>query len=149
MKKLLGLIFLLLFIIFSVLFLLVLNLKLGLYSPEKIKSVAREGGVYELASGIIREDLVKTTETIDSGPFLEIITEAVSTENLANFGEKTIDNLFAALRDPKSHQQLTIPTSQLGDKIKSVAAEKFDLNSADVSLGALSDTSLEILEKDQ
>lgn len=125
MRKFLGLIFVVLFAISTFILMVTLNIRFGLISAPKIKMLASESNIYEIAAGSIREQLAaQAGNTVSDGQILEIITEAVSSKNLQEVSESGIDSFFNAVNDPEHNSQIIIPTSKLGQDIIQVAEQK-------------------------
>ncbi|MEI6499371.1 MAG: hypothetical protein WCO23_05395 [bacterium] len=96
-------IFLSLFIIpfglsLSVLILLI-NIRIFAANPQNLKTIAEKSNIYSLITGNLRDNFVRDNNiTLDQGQSMEIINETISDTSIKYAAEKSIDQLYTAIR---------------------------------------------------
>lgn len=79
------------------------NLWIVLSSPEQIKNLAEKSSVYETAAFYIKESIIVDKNlTLDESTVLEQLNEAVTTDFVRSFLNRTLDQIFLALKDPSN-----------------------------------------------
>lgn len=118
------------FILVMLLLLVAVNFKFALLDPEKIKSYAEDSGVYNLANGYIKDELVKANKVdLTNGQALESIDSAFSTEKIKKFMDDTIDKLFIAIKDPAPNNlQFNVSYETSTDALPTIPAYERTVN---------------------
>lgn len=147
MRKIFGLILLLLFVISSTIFFLLLNFKIGLFNADRLKFYLKESNAYKIAAANLRESIVQKSDfSLNEGAFLETLTEAVSPELLAQFAESVIDRAFVFWQNPS--QQFSLPTAQIGLEITQSLKDKSGFPPEFIEAGFSANPQLKYLQND-
>lgn len=125
MRKFFAVIFIIGFVFAMVPLLILVNLRLTVTSPEKVKVLIADSSVYEFLGAGLRETIVKAANTsVENGQFFEILNESLDNNTLKKVTEDSIDQVFAIANNAKAEPKITIRMSQVEDRIRQVIAEK-------------------------
>ncbi len=114
MRKILGFFLLTLMAVTLPVFIIALNIKLNLFSADKIKSLLAQSGAYQVVAGLVRESLVESTKlNIKDGLIFEAVNESINEENIKKISEGTVDQTFLALNNPDASKEIVLNTKEL------------------------------------
>jgi|GEM_PF-1429412 len=95
-RKIFAFPFLVVFAFLFAAFFLLVNAKLTILSPDKIKTLADGAGIYSQISGSIRESLIADdTKALNEGNFFEELSRSVGANSVKYSADKLIEDFFS------------------------------------------------------
>lgn len=117
MKKIISYFFVVLFLATSILFFVLLNIKLSSLSPTKVKSIATESNFYNFAASFVKDNIVKSSNlALNQGSNFDALNQAITAESVKPNIDGAVDQLFEVLNG--SNNVVLIPV-----KISSTASD--------------------------
>ncbi|MDO8444365.1 MAG: hypothetical protein Q7S80_02585, partial [bacterium] len=122
MKKVISHLLIITFLVSALTFFVLLNIKLSVLSPDKVKSIAAESNFYSFAASYVKDNIVKSSNVpLSQGSNFELLNKQITAESVKPTIDSAIDQLFVML-DGKNNEVL-IPVS-----ISAVSAENANLS---------------------
>lgn len=125
MRKLISYLFMLIFLIASVLFFILLNVKLSAFTPDKTKSIAAESNFYSFAASFVKDNIVKSSKlALDQGSNFELLNQSITADSVKPTIDGAIDQLFEILNGSNTLVLIPVKISSTASNSTNFTFEK-------------------------